>query len=134
MTSFPSEIVNNAYVNELSDTKPAVSNGDSQQTWDDAVAELEKNNLAESPNHGWGVQPSKRGGIKETYPHETWADWGIKGPETCPGRMYVQCPFAEKDVCKALGGRWDTVRPGMACTSAARLCTAWARLPTPRST
>jgi hypothetical protein len=85
MTSFPplNEIVNDAYVNDLIDAPHRGHfplRAERTETWDDAVAEPEKNNLAESTreqDHGWGVQPSKRGGIKETYPHETWADWGI---------------------------------------------------------
>ena len=32
-------------------------------------------------------------------------------PETteidAPKRIYLNCPFAEKDECKSLGGKWD---------------------------
>jgi hypothetical protein len=28
-------------------------------------------------------------------------------PFTSDDRFYLACPYAEKDDCKALGGRWD---------------------------
>ena len=37
-------------------------------------------------------------------------------------RFYLQCPYDEKDECKALGGRWDNEANGMCQMMRIRIC------------
>lgn len=42
------------------------------------------------------------GGISSSQP-----EWTFDTPQKVEEKTYLNCPFAEKDECKALGGKWD---------------------------